>query len=121
MQEEYDPRTAPDPDKWMALDEMERFDLVMRFHRQTGLRLPNAQLHALIHVVVENQSALADETPVAATLEHLIDEGWDRHEAVHAVGDVLAEYLWELGAGEDHAEANPTVYFDMVRKLTAQR
>ncbi len=119
MQEIYDPATAPDPDVWLALEEMERLVLVLRFHGQVGVELPNAQLHALIHVVVENQSAIADETPVAATLERLVAEGLDRHEAIHAVGSVLAQYLWELGTGD--ADADPTVYFEKVKELTAQQ
>ena len=35
----------------------------------------------MAHVVVENQVALGEATPVPATLDRLMDEGLDRHDA----------------------------------------
>src|SRR5216117_3462849 len=92
----YDPQRAPDPAGWLALDEEERIVLVLQYHRRARVRLPNARLHATIHVVVENQVALGDEIPVRRTLERLRAEGLDRHHAVHAVGSVLAKRIYEL-------------------------
>ena len=54
------------------------------------------RLHATIHVIVENQVALGDEIPVRRTLERLRAEGLDRHDAVHAVGSVVAKRIYEL-------------------------
>jgi len=73
--ERYDPHHAPDPEAWLALDEGERTELVLQYHRRARVRLPNAHLHATIHVVVENQVALGDEIPVRRTLERLRAEG----------------------------------------------
>jgi hypothetical protein len=53
--------------------------------RRLGLRLMNA-------------------TAVPATFKHLMDEGLDRHEAIHAVGSVL------MG-----------VVFDVIRKVENER
>src|SRR6266478_8172331 len=92
----YDPHHAPDPEAWLALDEGERTELVLQYHRRARVRLPNARLHATIHVVVENQVALGDEIPVRRTLERLRTEGLDRHDAVHAVGSVLAKRIYDL-------------------------
>src|SRR3989449_2198378 len=92
----YDPRYAPDPEAWLALDEAERIDLALRYHRRARVRLPDTRLHATIHVVVENQVALGDEIPVRQTLERLRVEGLDRHDAVHAVGSVLTKRIYEL-------------------------
>ncbi len=89
--ERYHPHHAPDPEAWLALDEGERTELVRQYHRRARVRLPNARLHATIHVVVENQVALGDEI-----LERLRAEGLDRHDAVHAVGSVLAKRIYEL-------------------------
>jgi hypothetical protein len=58
--------------------------------------MPNSSLHAAIHVVVENQVALGGEIPVQETLARLMGEGLSRHEAVHAVGSVLAGILFDL-------------------------
>jgi hypothetical protein len=113
----YSPHRAPDPQEWLALDEMERTQLVRHYHKRARIDVPDALLHALIHTVVENQAAGGDETPVAATLDRLMDEGLDRHDAIHAVGNVLAEYLWQMSRGE---QLDPDAYMDEIRQLTAQ-
>jgi hypothetical protein len=90
----YDPERAPEPEEWLALDEQERITLVAAHHRRTKAKLPNLQLHAAIHAVVENQ--LAEGVAVAQqTLERLMADGLDRHEAIHAMGSVVAEHLWK--------------------------
>ncbi len=107
--EAYDPLTAPDPDTWQAIGEAERIGLVIAHHRAAGAELPNERLHATIHVVIENQVAMGEEIPARATLARLMREGpkhkrLDRHDAIHAVGSVLAGFLHELlgGAREIH-------------------
>jgi len=76
----YDPHTAPVPEEWNLLDEAERIELIKRYHKKARVKLPNATLHAGIHTGVENQIAMGDETPVARTIERLLDEGLDRHD-----------------------------------------
>jgi hypothetical protein len=61
---EYDPLEAPEPEEWLAIDEAERIQLAQDYHRRARVRLPNEKLHAVFHVVVENQIALGDEMPV---------------------------------------------------------
>ena len=89
----YDPEKAPDPAEWLELDEGERLQMVMTYHKRARIRVPNRTAHAVIHAVVENQAALGDELPVRRTIERLTDEGLDRHEAIHAVGSVLAGFM----------------------------
>ena len=96
MEPRYDPDKTPDPKHWLAVDEDEKLHLVQQYHRKKRMRLPNARVHAVIHVVVENQVALGDELPVRATLLRLMREGLSRHDAVHAVGTVLAHHLFDL-------------------------
>ncbi len=71
--EDYDPLNAPDPDEWQSMDEDERITLVMEHHREAGVELPNEQVHAVVHVVVENQIALGDEMSAQAALSEQID------------------------------------------------
>jgi hypothetical protein len=85
---QYDADEQPDPDVWLELDETERLDLVSDYHRRTGVQLETPELHAMAHVVVENQVALGEATSVPEALDRLINEGLDRHDAVHAVGSV---------------------------------
>ena len=116
----YDPDTASAATEWLALDEGERIELVASYHRRKKTRLPNAQLHAVIHVVVENQVALGQEV-VVSTLARLQAEGLSRHDALHAIGSVLAEDLYEL-MREPAAETNQAYgrYLDRLKALTAE-
>lgn len=115
----YDPDTPRAGAEWLELDETERLELVRAYHRRKRIALPNAELHAVIHVVVENQLALGEQA-VAHTLSRLEREGLTRHDAVHAIGSILAEHLYRLmcedQAGQDAAHAQ---YFARLEKLTA--
>jgi hypothetical protein len=92
---QYDAIEQPDPEIWLELDETERVDLVIDYHRRIRVQLETPELHAMAHVVVENQVALGEATPVPETLERLMDEGLDRHEAVHAIGSILMRILFD--------------------------
>ena len=54
----YDPLVEPDSKRWLEADEMERLNLVLKYHRRTRVELPNEHLHTAIHLTVENQAAL---------------------------------------------------------------
>jgi hypothetical protein len=118
----YDPQTTPAAGEWLALDESARIELVSAYHQRNRIQLPNPELHATIHVVIENQLALGD-TVVANTLARLEGEGLDRHDAIHAMGSVLAERLYELlredcDVKDDGAYAQ---YLKGLNDLTAQK
>ncbi len=120
---QYNPMLAPAPKAWKALDEQERIDMVEAYHDRAGVALPNPRLHATLHVVVENQVALGDETPIRGELARLMREGLDRHQAVHAVGTVLAGMMFNMLQGdsaEGLGEPNEKL-FDEVRELTAEK
>jgi hypothetical protein len=113
----YDPLEAPDPEGWLALDEQERIALVRDYHRSAGIRVPNATLHATLHAMVETQIALGDETPARRTAQCLMDEGLDRHEAIHAIGSELTEFIEKLPESDTDPNAP---YFAALERLTAQ-
>jgi hypothetical protein len=117
---DYDPLVAPDPDEWLSLEEDERIAMVSVFHRRARIRVPNARVHAVIHTVVENQIAEGDALPVRGTLERLMGEGLDRHDAIHAIGMVLMGHMNDLmKAG--HAEGDPNLpYYAELERLTAE-
>jgi Domain of unknown function (DUF1841) len=116
----YDPDASPPSVDWLQMDEGERIELVSSYHRQKKIRLPNAQLHAVIHVVVENQLALGEEE-VRQTLARLQNEGLSRHDALHAIGSVLAADLYQLM--QESSEATDDVYrryLERLQRLTAK-
>jgi len=118
--EQYDPLNAPDAAEWLATDEGERIERVRDYHRRTEVKLPNARLHATMHVLVENQVAMGDELPVRRTLHRLQAEGLDRHEAIHAVGSVLAEHMHDLmKMGPPKTDPNE-LYWASLESLTAE-
>lgn len=91
----YDPNVAPRASAWLALDEGERLLLVERYHEREDPELPNVRLHSSIHVIVENQ--LAEGIPASRdAFERVRRGGLNRHDAIHAVGTVVAEHLWSL-------------------------
>lgn len=93
--------------------------MVEAYHRKARVELPNVAMHAAIHAVVENQIVEGDEPVVRAT-SRLTSAGLSRHDAVHAVGSVLAEHMFDLFNG-DSASANPMVDYDAaIERLTAE-
>ena len=117
MAQAYDPLIFRDPDDWQSMDEHERIMLVMAYHQEAGVKLPNEQVHAVVHVVVENQIAMGDETAAQATMERLVHEGLDRHEAIHAIGSVLVEFMQEV-LGDDEPQQVNERYDEELKKLT---
>src|SRR5262245_60227492 len=95
----YDASTAPDPEAWLQLDEQERMDLAIAYHRRYHLTMGHSpKLHGTVHAIVENQVAAGDATVVPATLARLMREGLDRHDAIHAIGSVLAGIIFDVVA-----------------------
>jgi len=115
----YDANDRPHSATWLKLDETERVDAVMAYHRRIGVKLENPELHAITHVVVENQIALGEPTPVPDTLNRLVDEGLDRHEAIHAVGSVLMSIVFDVSYAPDVAGDINARYSQELVKLTA--
>ena len=116
----YDPAVAPDPERWLALGEEERLDLVLDYHRRAGISLPNEKIHAVMHATIENQIALGDELPVQRAVERLMAEGLDRHQAVHAVGSVLAGHLNQLLKDPEAKPVSQDAYNAAVERLTVE-
>jgi len=118
--ERYDPEMEPVGAVWLEIDEGERLLLVEEYHRDARIALPkrSRRLHASMHVIVENQLALNDE-PVVRALARLMKEGLSRHDAVHAIGSVVAENIHDLLKQEDSPDIVRVRYYAAVERLTA--
>jgi hypothetical protein len=116
--EEYNPECAPEPESWLELDEQERIALVETYHRVARIKLPNVTAHAALHAVVENQIALNLE-PVVRAMHRLRKA--PRHDAVHAIGSVVAEHLFDILKTNQNgdAAASQARYYAAVERLTA--
>ena len=116
----YDPEVAPNATEWLSLDEGERIQLAEAHHRIARLKLPNLKAHAVFHAIVENQIAGGLE-PVVRAVDRLANEGLSRHEALHAIGSVLAEHLTEaMGAKNQDAATGQARYNAAVERLSAK-
>lgn len=115
----YNPHSQPDPEEWQELDEQEQIVLISEYHEREQIDLPGGSVHAAFHAAVENQ--LAEGMPdVREALSRLMEEGLDRHEAVHAVGSVLAECAWSALQPEGAAAGLNEEYLERVRALSAE-
>ena len=81
--------------------------------------MPPSQCQLVLHDDVNDGVELGDAV-VAETLARLKSEGLTRHDALHAIGSVLAADLYELM--QDNSETTGGAYFrylERLRKLTA--
>ena len=87
----YSPNTPPDPEEWLSIDDSEKQVIV-----EAGLQAIEAGIgegftfHCVTHIIVENQVAANDaDVPTGQVIDSLMEQGLDRHEAIHAVGSVI--------------------------------
>lgn len=118
MISKYDPLHAPNPEKWLELDDDQRIQLILQYHKKEGIETPNDQIHAVIHNIIENQIAKNEKSPVKEAVNRLTDEGLDRHEAIHAVGSVLIKHM--VNNKSDKGDSTQS-YFEEVKNLTLQK
>lgn len=117
---EYDALAAPNPVEWNAFEEGERLAAIIEYHENIGDDLPNQNLHAAFHAIVENQIAMGEDAPTKA-LKHLMTEGLDRHDAVHAVGSVLSEQIFNILGRREPNRYDAARYDRKLAKLAAKK
>ena len=119
MQDIYDPEVPPAPGEWLGLDDSARLEAVRAYHRRARIAVANERLHAAIHVVVETQVALG-EVVVVETIARLQGEGLSRHDAVHAVGSVLADRILDAMRTKTAGPQLAVSYLESLKALTAE-
>lgn len=120
--EYYKASHAPDSEVWLELDESLRIELVRESigeDIEDDVPEDAEYLHATIHVVVENQLAMGVD-PVPATMAKLIRQGLSRHEALHAIGAILSEDIFDLLQSNEKSWPESR-YRRRLEKLTAKR
>ncbi len=108
---QYNPANNPKPREWLALDELTRLDLISQFHEDHGEFGESIEAHSGIHATIETQLAM-DLPNVRSALGRLRKSGLTRHDAIHAIGTVLAEHIREIMTNRDidTDEANSRYY-----------
>ena len=112
----YDPTEPPVPSEWLEADEGERLDAVLRHHKKTRSRVGNVRIHSAIHLAVETQLAEGLQAAVRA-MSRLTEGGLDRHDAIHAIGSVVAGQIQQVFQQRAH---DPEVYAAELEKLTVE-
>jgi hypothetical protein len=112
----YDPTEPPVPSEWLEADEGERLDAVLRHHKRARFRGGNVRVHSVVHVAVESQLAEGLQATVRA-MSRLTEGGLDRHEAIHAIGSVVAGQIYQVFQQRAH---DPEVYAAELDKLTVE-
>lgn len=119
----YDPERPPDPAEWLSLGEAERIRLARNYHQAARIKVPNVKAHAAIHAAVENQIAMGFG-PSCRAVERLQQEGLSRHDALHAIGSVVAEFVMESVGPNRQANSEATFQSRMnaaIDTLTAKQ
>jgi hypothetical protein len=115
----YDPFFQPDSREWLSMDELARIDLVVAYHKLARQKMPDVKIHAAFHVIVENQ--LAEEfTDAVDALRRLLEEGLDRHDAIHAIASVLARHVHSMLKGDLSKYNINHPYFRDLNNLTVE-
>jgi hypothetical protein len=81
-------------------------------------RLPD--MHTFMHVTIENQIASPDSPQAKHAMGRLLAEGLDRHEAVHAIGSVLAGFMPDLRTDKDKEPFDTQAYYAALDRLTKE-
>jgi hypothetical protein len=113
----YDPANAPIPSAWLDADESERLDAILRYHKRAKEHGGNLRAHSAIHTAVENQLAEVHDAAVRA-MTRLQAEGLDRHDAVHAIGSVVAKQIHAML--QERREHDSAQYAAQLDALTAE-
>lgn len=120
MMEKYNPQIEPNKQIWLNTSEDERIDMVREYHKKNDdLEDDALTIHSAIHVIVENQLAMGIEL-LPETITKLIRQGLERHEAIHAVGAIISENIFDLVRG-NKSEFSPKQYRNKLDKITAKR
>lgn len=117
---EYNPESLSTSTGWLSIDELERLDLVIDFHKRHKIKLPNVRLHSLIHVMVENQLT-EDIKEVKDKMTELLSDGLSRHDAIHAIGSVLSTFFYEIFKGGKSSSDPNREYLEKLATLNANK
>jgi hypothetical protein len=117
----YDPEVTPDANEWLAASEEVRIQLAQDFHIRMKIEVPGLKSHAAIHAIVENQIAL-NHPPNMRAMKRLQSGGLSRHDAIHAIGSVIAEMFFQLNTNSEEIEEGElqSRVNAAIEKLTAQ-
>lgn len=115
----YNPSKTPNRRDWLSMDEAERVELISQYHEENGEYGESLEAHAAIHCAVETQIAM--KTPeVCDALGRLLGHGLHRHDAIHAIGSILAEHINDLLSRKEDVEDNPNKkYYERLSRLNA--
>jgi hypothetical protein len=117
----YDPERTPDPREWLALGEGQRIRLAQKYHQGARIKVPSVKAHAAIHAAVENQIAMG-LGPTCRAMVRLQKEGLSRHDAIHAIGSVIAAFISEAVGPSPPSEPDYQNRFDAeIESLTSDR
>lgn len=114
----YDANRPPDP-SWQSCVPDDKLRQVTAFHAAQRLAVGPLKSHAALHVVVEDLISQGDG-PVVRAMARLQQQGSTRHEALHAVGEVLARHRHrQAQGGGDVGGASQRQLNDVLNALAA--
>lgn len=97
----YDPTQPQVRDEWLTLSQSGHLTRIETYHKDTKAQYDNS--HVFMHLAVENQLLAPDGSVVRETLQRLMQDGLDRHAALHVIGELYLEF--ELKRRRPHPDA----------------
>lgn len=79
----------------------------------------NPFLHLSLHLAIEEQLVIDQPPGIVAAYQQLLSQRGDRHEALHAILDCLAETLWR--SQRDKLPLDSKVYLELLNQAAGRR
>src|SRR5688500_17672380 len=97
----YDASKEINAQSWSKLTDDQRIACVQRHHEQDKPHPPtrNLTIHSALHAVIESQIASGNPVQARAAYSRMLQGGLSRHDAIHALGSALANYIAESRSG----------------------
>jgi len=103
------------PEYHAVLDDPQRYRAQEYFPE---LGETNPFLHLSLHMALEEQLSIDQPAGVRAAFARLLERSADRHAALHAAIDCVAEMVWR--AQRDGTPPDPAAYLDCLAKQAQQ-
>lgn len=113
---DYNPNRPINAEVWLALEEEERIAVVQLYHEKVGADYEGMRMHCMIQATVETQ--LAMKLPeVRAAFRKLRLKKVRRHDALHAIGNALANVIYNGVKGEHDSFEGNKEYHRLLKKI----
>lgn len=116
--DEEDARIADIMDQHPEFDEVWPLREMSAQPQEVNGSIVNPFVHTMLHLVIEKQIEVENPPEAAETLKNLLEQGLDRHDAIHRIAAVYADlYFRNFRKGAAFEE---TIYLEQLARLRGE-